>query len=429
MAELIAAYSRGGVEPRDLYKAKATLRDAVETSAFVRHVLLDRNRGVPILVVTPAARTEEPIVDPDRIAARLRGMVMVAELQTRGCTEALTHELVDARLDRQFACFDGGVRMYVPGLAPGHALYQHPLWLRTTLVERERDFDCRAELLAGLVAARIGEMRMPAGLITCIQDFDRQERRRNAERVLSAERPDPGTSMASMLEFATDQNSALEHALRDATAEIQIYDESNRALVDELVEARRSIAELESSAQAERMKADALELRLEARQRAADGLPADLRADLAALLEGEHDVETALRLVARTWPDRVRVLESAYRAAKKSASFDKPGAALDLLITLATEYHDALKKDGDHDARKVFGARDYAATESETVMNNKAARKRRTFTYKGEGVEMLAHLKIGVKDSVAETLRIHFHWDAEDAKLVVGYCGPHLDFD
>ena len=41
---------------------------------------------------------------------------------------------------------------------------------------------------------------------------------------------------------------------------------------------------------------------------------------------------------------------------------------------------------------------------------------------------MEKHLKHGVKDSVAETLRIHFEWVADQKKLVIGHCGKHLDF-
>lgn len=41
---------------------------------------------------------------------------------------------------------------------------------------------------------------------------------------------------------------------------------------------------------------------------------------------------------------------------------------------------------------------------------------------------MEQHLKIGVKDSPAEALRIHFAWVADERKIVIGHCGPHLDF-
>jgi len=96
---------------------------------------------------------------------------------------------------------------------------------------------------------------------------------------------------------------------------------------------------------------------------------------------------------------------------------------------LATSYvEDLMNGKGDADARAVF-ENAFAARESETVESNAAARKRRTFEYQGKSIPMMKHLKIGVKDSAAETLRIHFSWDAESKRVVIGHCGPHLDFD
>jgi len=41
---------------------------------------------------------------------------------------------------------------------------------------------------------------------------------------------------------------------------------------------------------------------------------------------------------------------------------------------------------------------------------------------------MLRHLKIGVGSGTATGLRIHFHWDSVRRRIVIGYCGQHLDF-
>jgi hypothetical protein len=39
---------------------------------------------------------------------------------------------------------------------------------------------------------------------------------------------------------------------------------------------------------------------------------------------------------------------------------------------------------------------------------------------------MLRHLKIGVGDDLTKTIRVHFHWDADREKIVIGHCGEHL---
>jgi hypothetical protein len=137
----------------------------------------------------------------------------------------------------------------------------------------------------------------------------------------------------------------------------------------------------------------------------------------------------SLSLIAALFPDRVVVLPSAWKSAKRSEAFKHPGPAFELLWKLSNDYWDSITTGkGDATARSVFGNA-YAARESEKVESNAQGRKRRSFDYKGKPVAMMKHLKIGTKDSVVETLRIHFHWDADDRRIVIGHCGPHLDFD
>jgi hypothetical protein len=59
-------------------------------------------------------------------------------------------------------------------------------------------------------------------------------------------------------------------------------------------------------------------------------------------------------------------------------------------------------------------------------MSNKALRRQRMFEYEGKSIEMLRHLKIGVGDDLTKTIRVHFHWDADREKIVIGHCGEHL---
>lgn len=427
--ELIAAYSSGGVEPRDLYTAKIICNDGHETEAFFEHVLMDGSRAVPVLVVTPGVRSGRPVVDATVLAKQLRGMATVAELRTRDCSDALTDSFTHAGFDRQYACVDAGVRLYVPKLSRRDVLHRHPLWIRTRLLDLADDEGLRTELLAGLVALRVADARMPSDLVGCVEDFDRHERRRRAEQLLAAPPLDPAASMDSLVSQAENQISALEAELRSANGLIALYESDNSDKSLEAEAARKRIAELEYEAQQERLKAETLEQQLDAKQQRDSGaVSPELRADLVRVLVGEVPPESALRLVVAAWPDRIVVLDSAFKSARRSAGFQSPDVVLDLLTTLPTEYFDALKRGGDTEARKVFGKKEYAATESESVLTNKGAVKRRTFIYKGVPTEMFAHLKIGTKNSVAETVRIHFHWDAADEKIVIGHCGPHLDF-
>ncbi len=126
-------------------------------------------------------------------------------------------------------------------------------------------------------------------------------------------------------------------------------------------------------------------------------------------------------------PGSLLVLESAWASADQARGFEHSDQLFQLLWTLATEFRQQ-KLAGAPDllAGRVFGTNSYAPRESQTIERNAQARRARTFVYNDKTVEMWQHLKIGVKDSENRTLRIHFCWDSELEKIVIGHCGKHL---
>lgn len=139
-------------------------------------------------------------------------------------------------------------------------------------------------------------------------------------------------------------------------------------------------------------------------------------------------VEDSLNILQATFPERLVVLPSAFASAHESRTFREKKRAFHLLWKLATDYYQTLcEGKPDAQARQIFGD-DFSAKESETVEKNAVARQLRIFTYNGNDYEMMAHLRIGTKDSVADTLRVHFRWFADEQKIVIGHCGKHLNF-
>lgn len=137
--------------------------------------------------------------------------------------------------------------------------------------------------------------------------------------------------------------------------------------------------------------------------------------------------EESMSIITKLFPNRIEVLESAWKSADESKMFKENKKVFDLLWKLATEYWLALVNGkSDAEARSVFG-NSYSAKESESVENNKRARQLRTFQYKGQEIKMMKHLKIGNKRSLSETIRIHFEWNSSNKKIIIGHCGPHLD--
>jgi hypothetical protein len=126
-------------------------------------------------------------------------------------------------------------------------------------------------------------------------------------------------------------------------------------------------------------------------------------------------------------PGRLLVLDSAWSAADQARGFEHGDQLFELLWLLTTAYREQkLAGAPDRIAGQVFRGSTYAARESQTIESNPQARRARTFSYRGQGVEMWEHLKIGAKDSENRTLRIHFCWDEELGQVVIGHCGKHL---
>lgn len=133
-----------------------------------------------------------------------------------------------------------------------------------------------------------------------------------------------------------------------------------------------------------------------------------------------------MQFIAAVYGARVRFLPSALASAEHADEFRYVGKAFELLSKLAGPYWEALAaKKPDSEAKSAFGSGDYAQNEGDTLGTE--GRTRRTFDVDGVPTYMQKHLKHGVKDSVAETLRIHFLWLADKKLIVVGHCGKHLD--
>lgn len=158
-----------------------------------------------------------------------------------------------------------------------------------------------------------------------------------------------------------------------------------------------------------------------------EDIPDSVSDTLLNIVGGSLTLSKSLDVVSAIFPNRILILGTASQSADDSKAFRDKKKAFELLWKLATEYWNMLASGrGDIDARAVFGEA-YSAKESERVENNQRARRLRTFIYNGKQIKMMKHLKIGVKDSAAATLRIHFEWDAKNRVIVIGHCGAHLD--
>lgn len=160
---------------------------------------------------------------------------------------------------------------------------------------------------------------------------------------------------------------------------------------------------------------------------AASTVPVEIRDALTDYILETLTLADALFLLEYFFRDRVVVLQTAHRSAAAYRHFEHTQRAFQILWRLATVYWEALANGngGDAQAREIFGDT-YSANESDTVTQNRRARRERTFRYGGKDIFMEQHLIIGRRDNQRTTWRAHFHWDATAQRLVIGHCGKHL---
>jgi hypothetical protein len=156
-------------------------------------------------------------------------------------------------------------------------------------------------------------------------------------------------------------------------------------------------------------------------------IPEEISKALVTSLEGEPRPVDALLVIQSLFKERIVILPSAFKSAEESECFRNKGQLFNILFKLATDYWEALSNGkSDAEAKDCFG-KVYAAGESESTEKRQKAREQRTFIYNNEPIVMMKHLRLGWKESTADTIRVHFEWIAKENIIVVGYCGPHLD--
>ena len=362
-------------------------------------LLYNPARRLPVVVVSVDDNGGAQI-DVDRLATRLSGTAHLRSLSIEPSFE-LTRQI-----GKRMSAFNGAMRLYMPGLEQeSENPFQHPLWLAPTTGLNPRALNQVASRILPLGFRdpegdarfwRVGLLRQAASRIVANEAAGSREEQLEAE-----------------IEALRLEKSVLEES--EEAAESLMYEEASKL----------------SGVQSELARLEDENYNLRQRLRTT-GSPAEnsltplLEDDVQSLFEQNPSLEASLRIIGSVFPDRVEILGTAYDSARDSSGFRHRKKAFNLLWSLCTDYWSSLSEgQGDVTARSCFGS-GYAAKESDSL--SVAGRKRRTFLYDGSEFLMEKHLKIGVADNRAETLRVHFEWLGESRVIVIGHCGGHLDF-
>ncbi len=387
---LIDAYacSSGGLRLSN----RAALIEAGQVERFLQQVLLNPARRLPVAAAS-RHRSGQTALDADALQRDLAGAAVVA------VWDGEASRRISGELGRQFACYDGAVRVYRPGLSAGDSPGRHRFTLWSAA--RNRNF---AEPLR-TAAARIAAESAPPSRCDPIA-----ERIRGAEHARLAAQVGELTQALEFRAAAGAQQQLDVDAARAAIASQQL----------QLQDQQAQLARIE--AENERLK-DRNALLEQALDRAAE-YQAGQGGD-AQEVDAPETVAEAVALAEA----RCRHLELFDNAAQAAGGshYQQPGAVfeqLQLLDQLAAEL-----AGGSVSETQIVGwlrtrGADVSGESQDTM--HRYGDERQFRSPGGHLVEMQLHIKLGGGRGRDANCRIHFAWSAELGKLQVGHVGRHL---
>lgn len=385
---------------------RVKLLDESSASAFLADVERE-GRSSPIVVISPK-RDGSYLIQPDRMQSLLVGIADVVKV----APGVDTFEL-EKVLGRRYGAWGGAINVLYRAKVGRNGVYcDNSLYLPQKLTDlAEEGVNLDSEILSAVTH----QTNVPASWRHISLGVVDQAvlRSQLANAVANAKLRHEDSEYIQLLQDAIDQLSAKDLSIGELRGQVQERDER--------------IIELESSVQS--LKYSLAGARQTAITSDDNGweIIQPLRDSISALVDGAPSLEQSLSIIQTLFPDRIVVLDSALTSARESESFRNRKKAFEFLWKLAIGYWPAMANGvGDSEGYKVFGTKNYAQNEGSALSND--GKRRRTFEYKGRDILMEKHLKIGFKDSVAETLRVHFEWVDADKVLVLGHCGKHLDF-
>ncbi|NWB51283.1 hypothetical protein [Pseudomonas gingeri] len=365
-------------------------------------------RSYPIILVSSSGGTYA--IDPDRLRTIVVGLASVVAIPG----DVDTFEL-EGLIGRRYIAFGGAIKVILPMRSKSGSDYAG------TILFRPEDLD----------AYRVGAGSIESEILGSIVHYSNL---RLSWQHVSIDRVSHEVLRSKLQSALSNASGTSNSAELDEYVELLVEaDRDIKAKEEEILELRDDVAERVEKDRAAQAKIESLTRALSGRRvddvvdEDSMGVFVTLRDGLWALQKDAISLEQTLRVLSILYADRLVVQETAFKSAGESdrGGFKHSLKAYELLVRLVTLYWQVLESGGgDQKAKEVFGS-SYTANEASLSNDGK---RRRTFNYKGKDFLMERHLKIGVKDSLAETLRVHFEWVAQDKKIIVGHCGKHLDF-
>lgn len=365
-------------------------------------------RDFPIVLVSPD-RDGNYLVKPEHLQQDLVGLAQVAKVD-----ENFDRYLMQEVLGRRWSAWDSAINILHMPMPSGYI--RSRLFLSDAILDwGETQHDRISQILAWVThntnIPRLRKRIRPEGVMSLAIRQSLEETKKKQ-------------SMLNEVEVR-EELQRLTQAAEEQNRWVAFLEETNGNLEQDLQQVKLELDDKSQELSAERHKVGALKNQLRDSGAATSSVDGEYLIQMLSRSDVPEPDE-CLELIEAVYGDRCEVLDSAKQSSKESNRFSHNRQLLDLLIRLVTNYRETLMNKGDSEARKVFGQNEFAAKESETVLNNGDLRRAREFLYRGKSVGMYRHLKIGIADNPEQTIRVHFHWDHRRQKIIIGYCGKHL---
>lgn len=391
------------LQPRERRSVKdriTAMAAQAENAHELARLIFDPSRALPVLLINGDVNPVTFPLYPNGLQQALFGLCYVV------CTEPgiAWAQAWHAHFPAEFDCRHNTVRLYLGGASKTvpYDSVRHRYFTADDIVAHGGSLSFTTMIRDGLTR----RLLMP-----------RHGRIANCEDVLSQRAAEEFASHKAKLNTKEEEAAFLEAEYSTISERLKT---SDQLLVSTDEERAKAVSELESL----RPRVEELTRQVEL---AKTSTPAAF--DHSHLLERfylrKETLEDFLKAIQVMYGSAVVVLPSALESAREAEGFEWPDLVREFVFKLVTDFRDCLiAGKGTHDGVRIFGRKRFSTKEADNLTQR--GRVARTFPYKGKMICMEQHLKIGVKESDAHTLRLHYHWDAESKKIVIAHCGAHL---
>jgi hypothetical protein len=358
---------------------------------LVRDFIVSQDRRYPLIVFN--GDTEPQKREAKRLSTELAGKVQVVIL---GSDQSLAREVKSA-FPKEYNIGYEQMRVFFP-MAVGKQSPKRHRWfdVRSTDYESQRN---------GLVHGLLRNHNLV--------EWDAVENILDIQNLISK------AKITKLREAAGGVSEEEIHTLyQDYIKEIE---GQRDAAKQEAEQYAQEVDQLESELRSFEWKSRALE---QANQE--DGLHSEFRRMVFKLPETLAEV---VRMASVVHEDRITFAQGAFDSAEESSTCELVSDAWHILSHIATTLYDLRFNSKDTgDLGKQFQEKsgyEYARTEGKLTKADSKLTRQRKITHNGKEYEIWPHIKKGNDGN--KMIRIHFDFDADDRKIVVGYVGLHMD--